>query len=107
MTANLGPISPTLLIPELTAITDFSKMFEGTPRCLRRDVSAWVSSGWSKDSDSASLINNNTDIGSFQDTMQGDFVKGDYGVHAAGHFTIGGDPGGVSIVFVRNKMDDH
>ena len=26
--------------------------------------------------------------------MQGDFAKGFLGVHTAGHFTIGGDPGG-------------
>jgi tyrosinase len=26
--------------------------------------------------------------------MQGDFATGFYGVHAGGHFTFGGDPGG-------------
>lgn len=26
--------------------------------------------------------------------MQGDFPNGFYGVHSAGHYTVGGDPGG-------------
>lgn len=101
MVVNLGPIAPTLQIPEITALTDFSKFFDANPRCLRRDVSQWVSSQWSRDIDSASLINNYTDIGSFQNTMQGNFAIGYYGVHSAGHYTIGGDPGGVSFALVK------
>lgn len=53
-----------------------------------------MSSQWLKDSDSSSLITQSSDISSFQTAMQGDFATGFYGVHTAGHFTFGGDPGG-------------
>ncbi|KAG4414580.1 hypothetical protein IFR04_012278 [Cadophora malorum] len=91
MKVNLGPVSPTLAIEGLTASFPGS---DYNPRCLRRDVSPWVSSRWSTDKNSSDLITDNTDIGSFQTVMQGDFATGFYGVHTAGHFTIGGDPGG-------------
>ena len=84
------------------------------PRCLKRDVSSWVSSNWTKDVDIADLINQNPDIYWFQTIMQGNgFKDGFFGVHTAGesfplkpgshdkkcsripgHYTIGGDPGG-------------
>jgi tyrosinase len=83
---------------------------------LKRDVSSWVSSNWTKDVDIADLITQNPDIYWFQTIMQGNgFINGFFGVHAAGkfpewdefprgyvsqfsyilgHYTIGGDPGG-------------
>jgi tyrosinase len=64
------------------------------PRCLRRDISKAAASGWTKDSDVVSLIANSKDFLTFTNTMQGDFANGFLGVHTAGHFTIGGDPGG-------------
>lgn len=91
MKVNLGPVSPTLAIDGLTATFPGSAY---NPRCLRRDVSPWVSSRWSTDKNSSDLITENLDINSFQTVMQGDFASGFYGVHTAGHFTIGGDPGG-------------
>jgi len=39
------------------------------------------------------LITNHTDIYSFQMRMQGDFPNNYLGVHAGGHFWVGGDPG--------------
>lgn len=90
MTVNLGPVSPTLAEPEVRANN-------GTvynPRCLKRDISSWVSSQWTTDANSTSLIEQNPDIYWFQTVMQGDFATGFYGVHTGGHFTIGGDPGG-------------
>jgi tyrosinase len=88
---NLGPVAPVL--------TDFKPNPEFTglgynPRCLRRDISKAASSGWSKDTDIVSLIQNNNDFLSFSSRMQGDFPNGFLGVHTAGHFTVGGDPGG-------------
>lgn len=90
---NLGPVAPTLAVP---GVIDYSNPdpLAYNPRCLRRDISSWVSSQWTKDSDSFDLIANYQDIGSFQSRMQGDFPTGFYGVHTAGHFTTGGDPGG-------------
>jgi tyrosinase len=64
------------------------------PRCLRRDVSRFASSGWTKDSDIVSLVRNNSDFLSFSSNMQGNFPAGFLGVHTGGHFTVGGDPGG-------------
>lgn len=92
MTVNLGPITPTLAEPEVTAV---NSTFDWNPRCLKRDVSEWVSSRYTKDNDTYDLITNYKDISSFQNRMQGDFPTGFYGVHTGGHFTIGGDPGGV------------
>ncbi|KAF4617957.1 hypothetical protein G7Y89_g15025 [Cudoniella acicularis] len=90
MAVNLGPISPTLAESEVVANN-------GTiynPRCLKRDISQWVSSQWTTDANSTSLITENPDVYWFQTVMQGDFATGFYGVHTGGHFTIGGDPGG-------------
>ncbi|KAK6080982.1 tyrosinase central domain protein [Seiridium cupressi] len=67
------------------------------PRCLRRDVSPWLSSQWSTDDESYDILTNplyQTGIGAFQDHLQGDFAIGYYGLHSSGHYTIGGDPGG-------------
>ncbi|KAL3422255.1 tyrosinase central domain-containing protein [Phlyctema vagabunda] len=91
MSVNLGPISPTLDEPEVTPVAGF---FDYNPRCLKRDVSVWVSSQWTTDDNSTSLLTENPDIYWFQTVMQGDFSTGFYGVHTGGHFTIGGDPGG-------------
>lgn len=90
---NLGPVAPTLDVP---GVIDYhsNDSLAYNPRCLRRDISSWVSSNWTKDSDSYDLIKNYNDIGSFQSRMQGDFAAGFYGVHTAGHFTTNGDPSG-------------
>ncbi|KAF8851192.1 tyrosinase [Acephala macrosclerotiorum] len=91
MSVNLGPVAPTLAEPEVVSTGAGSAY---NPRCLKRDVSVWVSSQWNTDANSTDLITGYTDIGSFQTRMQGDFASGFYGVHTGGHFTIGGDPGG-------------
>ncbi|KAM5344156.1 hypothetical protein ACJ41O_012693 [Fusarium nematophilum] len=58
------------------------------PRCLKRDISRhWAS--FTTVEYSYPLITQRNSIGQFQDTMQG-FQN----VHAGGHFTVGGDPGG-------------
>lgn len=91
MTVNLGPVAPTLAEPEVVS-TGFGTAYN--PRCLKRDITPWVSSQWNKDSDSYALLTQNPDIYWFQTVMQGNFAAGFYGVHTGGHFTFGGDPGG-------------
>ncbi|TAQ89355.1 hypothetical protein B7494_g2355 [Chlorociboria aeruginascens] len=92
-TVDFMPISPTLVEPEFTNKT--WQWLGYYPRCLKRDVSVWTSSNWTKDIDSYNLIIRNNNITSFQLMMQGDyFIDGFFGVHAGGHYTIGGDPGG-------------
>ncbi|KAK4466001.1 putative tyrosinase [Cladorrhinum samala] len=93
MTVNLGLLAPTLRADNI-AVNLTDGLFGHKPRCLRRDISQWVSSRWSTDLESYDLLTNYPTIGSFQNHMQGDFPNGFYGVHAAGHYTIGGDPGG-------------
>jgi len=44
----------------------------------------------------------NKDIYWFQTVMQGQFDLGLWGVHTGGHFTIGGDPGGVGALFISH-----
>jgi len=92
MTVNLGPVDPTLA--ETGVVAQNGSGLNYNPRCLKRDVSEWVSSRWTKDNDTSSLITESEDILTFETTMQGDFSTGFYGVHTGGHFTIGGDPGG-------------
>ncbi|RDL40550.1 Di-copper centre-containing [Venustampulla echinocandica] len=91
ITVNLGPVVVSLNgIPEL--VPNNGSVWN--PRCMRRDISSWVATRWTSDAVSTALINDYSDIYWFQKYMQGDFVNGDYGVHTAGHFTVGGDPGG-------------
>jgi len=92
MSVNLGPVSPTLAEPELVVGLLGGAAYN--PRCLKRDISEWVSSQWNTDEDSYTLITENPDIYWFETQMQGDFASGFYGVHTGGHFTFGGDPGG-------------
>lgn len=91
-TVDLAPVFPSLAEPELNFSLPFLSY---DPRCMKRDISVWVSSNWTKDIDSYNLIAQSQDIYWFQTMMQGNnFTDGFYGVHTAGHYTIGGDPGG-------------
>jgi tyrosinase len=90
-TVNLGPAAPVLTYVPPNPQPDGLGY---NPRCIRRDVSSYISSRTTNDSDIANLLTAYTDIGSFQNRMQGDFVRGYLGVHAGGHYTCGGDPGG-------------
>ncbi|PGH18781.1 hypothetical protein AJ79_00194 [Helicocarpus griseus UAMH5409] len=89
MKVNLGPVAPAM-----NGIEPNPDFFGYNPRCLRRDISVFASSGWTKTEDIETLITINQDIASFQNYMQGDFESGFLGVHTGGHYTIGGDPGG-------------
>jgi len=63
------------------------------PRCLRRDINknAAVATTTNHQYD---LITQNSNMYWFQTVMEGQFAEGKWGVHAAGHFTISGDPAG-------------
>jgi tyrosinase len=58
------------------------------PRCIKRDLSSYLTNRDATTAKIASLITSSRDIGTFQNTMQAGT-----GVHSAGHFTISGDPG--------------
>jgi len=90
-TVNLGPVDPVL------SDVKPNPAFNGlgyNPRCLRRDISKAASTVWSTDAEVVDLITNYKNFTSFSTRMQGDFPNGFLGVHTAGHYTVGGDPGG-------------
>ncbi|KAF7182921.1 hypothetical protein CNMCM7691_002665 [Aspergillus felis] len=90
-TVNLGPVFPSLKVPGIVAQNGSGLNYN--PRCLRRDICKDAAS-WTTTDQVVDLINNYTDILSFQNRMQGDFPNGFLGIHSGGHYTIGGDPGG-------------
>ncbi|KAJ9621865.1 hypothetical protein H2203_006745 [Taxawa tesnikishii (nom. ined.)] len=91
MSVNLGPLAP--VFDDVPANPQPNGLGYN-PRCLRRDISAYAARTASSDANSTNLINNYPYIGDFQTVMQGDFAAGLLGVHTAGHFWVGGDPGG-------------
>lgn len=58
------------------------------PRCIKRDISNYLTQLYATTDKIVGLINNSKTIASFQDTMQAA-----NGPHGAGHFTVAGDPG--------------
>ncbi|KAG9698850.1 tyrosinase central domain-containing protein, partial [Aureobasidium melanogenum] len=90
MTVNLGPVSPVFSDVPANPRPDGLGY---NPRCLRRDIGAYAASIASTDAN-ITAIRQNTYIGDFQTVMQGNFAAGLLGVHTAGHFWVGGDPGG-------------
>ncbi|KAK8216305.1 tyrosinase [Phyllosticta capitalensis] len=90
-TVRLGPVSPAWSNMSTNPRPDGLGY---NPRCLRRDINPWISTGWTKDVDVDFLVTGTSDILTFQNRMQGDFAAGYVGVHDAGHMTINGDPGG-------------
>jgi tyrosinase len=95
MKSNLGPKSATVGNVPANPQSDGLGY---NPRCLRRDVSVQNAKGTATSYIMQLLTaSRNNAILPFQNEMQGYFPDGTLGVHGGGHFTIGGDPGGVSI----------
>jgi len=97
LTVHLGPVANVLEdVPKNPRPDGFGY----NPRCLRRDVNQH-SSAVSSANFIYDLITGSPDITWFQGVLQGQhpqgrFAEGKWGLHAAGHYTTGGDPGGVS-----------
>ncbi|KAK7960653.1 hypothetical protein PG996_011296 [Apiospora saccharicola] len=92
ITANISATSPTFL-PE--GGVPVGPMFSYSPRCLKRDISPWMTSQWLTDNHTMELFASPShDIALFQDILQIDQKQGPICVHSAGHFTWNGDPGG-------------
>lgn len=87
MTVYLGPMSAVVRPPP--ARNPQANGYGSNPRCLRRDITNYLSTRYGKTSDIVYQINTFQRIGPFQDYMQGA-----QGVHQVGHFTVSGDPGG-------------
>jgi hypothetical protein len=99
--------SETLPISSLSGAADRSSMtvslgpgnsVQYNPRCLVRELSQWWSAKTKVDA-TYPLVAQSNNVGEFQDRLQ----RGD-GVHAGGHFSIGGNPGGVSIICTFRKQ---
>ena len=93
MTVSLGPIGTVL--PDIKP-NPRSDGFGSNPRCLRRDVNKYAAAV-TKANYTYALITQNNDIDKMQSVMLGVPSRNDWGVHMGGHYTIGGDPGGVSL----------
>ena len=89
---NLGPISPSM-----AGETASSSPLAWNPRCAKRDLTSYASSTWLTFDNlyNVTLGAASENIGLFQDELQGRFPDGFLGMHAAGHFSIGGDGGDV------------
>jgi len=93
MSVNLGPVSPA--VPNVPTNPQANGLGYN-PRCLRRDISVYAAQTNLQDANTTALITGNTNVGDFQTVMQGNFPAGisGLGVHTAGHFLVGADPGG-------------
>lgn len=89
-TVNLGPVLPSLNVTKGQNGTGLNY----NPRCLRRDISKYAAN-WTTTEIINDLILDHDNIWTFQNRMQGDATTGYVGIHSGGHYTIGGDPGGV------------
>lgn len=98
MTVNLGPVSAAYVSAGIKPQKDKSGLGYN-PRCLRRDVTQSTLRRANTVEDVMTLIQNNKDIGIFQDVMQGLTPVRALGVHGGGHYTMGGDPASVCSNF--------
>ncbi|KAK7911748.1 hypothetical protein PG985_014229 [Apiospora marii] len=87
-TANMGPVRPGM--QNMSAVADFTVY---NPRCLRRDLSSYVTSTWFT---TANLLN--VTIGAASEThysywreVQGRYPDGFLGLHTSGHYAMGAD----------------
>jgi tyrosinase len=100
MTVNLGPLSASISEVPVNPQADGLGY---NPRCLRRDVNPYAAAVTATNYTYHLIADEgNKDIYWFQTVMQGQFDLGLWGVHTGGHFTIGGDPGGVGALFISH-----
>ncbi|KAL5411653.1 hypothetical protein PMIN06_003663 [Paraphaeosphaeria minitans] len=86
MKVNLGPMAT--LGDTLPPKNPRSDGYGYNPRCIKRDISGYLTQRDATTAKIAALISGQSTIGNFQNQMQSGT-----GVHPAGHFTISGDPG--------------
>ncbi|KAL1611680.1 hypothetical protein SLS59_000399 [Nothophoma quercina] len=109
MLANLGPVSPTM-----RGQTKVNGSLSYNPRCLKRDLTTYASSNWLTVQNFLNLTTGDASksVKLFQNELQGRFSDGFLGLHAAGHFSIGGDAGDIfsspvdPVFFLHHTMLD-
>uniref|UniRef100_A0A0B7K4V5 Tyrosinase copper-binding domain-containing protein n=1 Tax=Bionectria ochroleuca TaxID=29856 RepID=A0A0B7K4V5_BIOOC len=110
MVTNLGPVSPGM--DGLTASPTGPLGYN--PRCLRRDLTSAAVDRWMTFANVWNITVGaaSRNITTFQDELQGRFSDEFLGVHAAGHFTMGGDSADLfaspndPIFFLHHSMVD-
>lgn len=90
MTVNLGPDG--LLVMDSTTSDNSSYLFEYNPRCLKRDLTDAILHRWANTTSVLDLLRQDN-IWAFETTLQGPEGEPELGVHGAGHYSTGGDPG--------------
>ena len=94
MTVHLGPVIPTM-DPKLNIPANpLSSGFGDNPRCLRRDVSNFLTEHFLQPAHLSAHITANANISSFQDSLQANTTNSFAALHVAGHYSVWGDPGG-------------
>ncbi|VUC36769.1 unnamed protein product [Clonostachys rosea] len=109
LTVNLGPVSPGM-----AGMTASATPLGYNPRCLRRDLSSYPVNTWftAKNLFNVTLGAASGSIAAFQNELQGRFADQFLGMHAAGHFTMGGDSADLfsspndPIFFLHHAMVD-
>ncbi|KAH7125506.1 hypothetical protein B0J11DRAFT_308009 [Dendryphion nanum] len=86
MKVNLGPLAA--MADTTPPRNPRSDGYGYNPRCIKRDISNYLTARDATTAKIAALITNSANINTFQTTMQSQ-----NGVHSGGHFTISGDPG--------------
>ncbi|KAL6407532.1 tyrosinase [Ilyonectria robusta] len=110
LTVNLGPVSPGMDGMEVSPTGALGY----NPRCLVRDLSRYPGKTWFTASNLFNLTLGaaSGSIALFQNEFQGRFGDEFLGVHAAGHFTMGGDSADLfsspndPIFFLHHAMVD-
>ncbi|KAH7310934.1 hypothetical protein BKA65DRAFT_600992 [Rhexocercosporidium sp. MPI-PUGE-AT-0058] len=108
MANNMGPMQPTMD----GVVANPNGFYAYNPRCLKRDISPYASSTWTTTPQIITLVSTRG-VKAFQDNINGDFAAGNLGIHSAGHYTIGGDPGsdffqspGDPVFYLHHAMVD-
>ncbi|KAF5675193.1 tyrosinase [Fusarium heterosporum] len=108
--ANLGPPSPGMDGMKATKTP-----LESNPHCLVRDLTSYAIDTWMTLPNlyNVTLGQASQSIQAMQDEFQGRFPDGFLGLHAAGHFTMGGDSSDLfsspndPVFFLHHSMVDH
>lgn len=89
MRVNIGPMLPLMdgMEPVMTNFTDYN------PRCLRRDVTSYVTSTWATSSNllNVTIGDAAATIGTFQQEIDGYRLPANLGFHAMGHAAMSAD----------------
>jgi tyrosinase len=92
MVVTLGPVMPVL--PDVNPNPQRDGLGHN-PRCLRRDLNKNAAAVTTAQH-TFDLITESKTADAFHDRLMGFNGQKDWGVHSGGHFSVGGEPAGVS-----------